>query len=40
VNFPLLILPGVILAWALHRWWRTSPRNVEPAWRSYAAIGA
>jgi len=40
VNIPLLILPGVILAWALHRCWRTSPRNVEPAWRSYAAIGA
>ena len=40
MNVPLLILPGVILAWALHRWWRTSPRIVEPVWRSYAAIGA
>ena len=40
MNLPLLILPGVILAWALHRWWRASPRIVEPPWRSYGAIGA
>src|SRR5215472_10958001 len=23
-----------------YRWWRTSPRILEPAWRSYAAIAA
>src|SRR5215472_5528278 len=40
MNWPLIIFPGIILAWALHRWWRTSPRIVEPAWRSHAAIMA
>ncbi len=40
MNWLLIILPGAILAWALQRWGRTSPRIVEPAWRSYAAIGA
>jgi hypothetical protein len=33
-------LPLLILAWALWRWLRTAPRIVEPAWRSYVAIGA
>ena len=33
-------LPLVILVWALWRWSRTAPRIVEPAWRSYMAIGA
>ncbi len=33
-------LPLLILAWALWRWLRTAPRIVEPAWRSYMAIGA
>jgi len=40
MNVPLIIFPGLILAWALYRWWRTSPRILEPAWRSYAAIAA
>jgi len=40
MNWPLIIFPGIILAWALHRGWRTSPRIVEPAWRSHAAIMA
>src|SRR6267143_970758 len=33
-------LPLLILVWALWRWLRTTPRIVEPAWRSYVAIGA
>jgi len=33
-------LPLLVLAWALWRWLRTTPRIVEPAWRSYVAIGA
>src|SRR5207248_3678744 len=33
-------LPTLILAWALWRWFRSAPRIVEPAWRSYVAIGA
>ena len=40
MNVPLIIFPGLILAWAIYRWWRTSPRILEPAWRSHAAIVA
>lgn len=40
MNAPLIILPGLILAFVVWHWLETSPRIVEPAWRSYAAIGA
>src|SRR5215472_2939831 len=32
--------PIAFLAWAVRRWWRTSPRIGTPAWRSYTAIAA
>ena len=38
---PLFLgLPLVILIWAFWRWSRTSPRIVQPAWRSYIALAA
>jgi hypothetical protein len=35
-----LELPLLILAWAVWRWWRKSPKVGVPAWGSYLAIGA
>lgn len=33
-------LPVAILIWAIQRWFRSSPRIVDPAWRSYVALVA
>ena len=31
---------AVPLVWVIRRWWRTTPKIIAPAWRSYLAIGA
>jgi hypothetical protein len=40
VWFCFVVGPPAILIWAIRRWWQTSPRIGDPAWRSYTAIGA
>jgi hypothetical protein len=34
------LAPPAILIWAVQRWWHTSPKISEPAWRSYFAFAA